>query len=76
MEEPRDKFGPENLSVLWSDISGTINEKTGEICFTKTYRYDGHKVDYCGKLDLSGSSVPLGVWHIKDYTGTWSINRS
>jgi hypothetical protein len=76
VSEPRTTFGPENAGVLWSDISGTFNAMNKEIRFTKTYRYDGHAVEYYGKLDPSGDSVSGGVWSIRDYKGTWTINRS
>jgi hypothetical protein len=71
ISEPRNDFGPSNETTLLSTFTGkwTAGSAGAAISFTKTYRYDGHVVEYSGTYDESAAII-AGKWTITDAGGT------
>lgn len=68
-------FGDEAAPWLTSVFTGTIDEASGEIQFTKQYDGNGgqaHAVEYEGMLNGETGS---GTWSIGDQEGTFSLRK-
>ena len=76
IKEPN-TFGKRKEPWLHAVIKGTVDEKTGELKFTKTYDGTGgeeHDVKYEGKIAQTGTKVE-GSWAIGDFGGRFVLDR-
>ncbi len=71
ISEPHTDFGPSTETTLLSSFTGkwTAGNAGATISFTKTYRYDGHVVEYNGTYD-EGAGIITGKWTITDAGGS------